>query len=219
MYDSIPASVQLFLSADKLVPLDNAFSAGTDIPCRKKAVKTNELGVFLLAFAFWDLKQKGCIDLQLKKRKSFFVFDSTVLCVKRIENRPSSGGLESLIMDGLNEKEIEVQKLVNSILKEDHPWPHKIIINTVINHAIMLGFGKSEEIKGSMKNLFKGLNGNVNFIPQCEAIQPLESIFDDMNDQWSLFGRNSPQVNQLLLSSCRAGLNSRVMNHDDNGGD
>ena len=219
MYDSIPASVQLFLSADKLVPLDNAFSAGTDIPCRKKTVKTNELGVYLLAFAFWDLKQKGCIDLELTKKKSFFVFDSTVLCVKKIKNLPASGGLESLIMEGLNDKAIEMQKLVNIILKEDHPWPHKIIINTVISDAILLGFGKSEEIKGSMNNFFKGLNGSVNFIPECEAILPLETIFDDLNDQWRLFGKNSPQINRLLFSACRAGLNSRVMNHDDNGGD
>ena len=219
MNQDIPSSVCLFLSADKLVPLDTAFSAGTEIPCSKKKVKTNDLGVFLLAFSLWDLQQKGIIELKQIKKKSFIIFQSTILTVNREKDSPASGVLENLLLEHMNGKALEVKNLVHRILKEDTPWPHKVIINAVINDAINLGLGSADEIKGSVKQFLKGFGGNVNFIPACEMIKLFTPSFDLMSNKWNQFGKDSPGLCRLLMSACRAGVNSRIMNNDDNGSD
>jgi hypothetical protein len=219
MQQTIPASVQLYLSADKLVPADTAFTAGTDIPCRKKKVKTNDLGVFLLAFSIWNLKEKGIVDLRLVKKKSFFVFQSTVMVIEKLQELPDAGILESLVLDGIAAKEVELKDLIHGILKEDSPWPHKVIINTVINNTVSLGLGTADEVKNSVKQFFKNLSGNVNFVPECESILPLQPVFDELEEQWNQFGTQSPELRNTLISTCRAGINSRILNNDDNGGD
>jgi len=219
MQQTIPASVHLYLSADKLVPADSAFTAGTDIPCRKKKVKTNDLGIFLLAFSIWNLKEKGVVELRMVKKKSFFLFQSTVMVIERLQELPDEGTLESLILGGFKAKEVELKQLIHGILKEDSPWPHKVIINTVINNTVSLGLGTADEIKNSVKQFFKNLSGNVNFVPHCESILPLQPAFDQLAEKWNQFGALSPELSKELISTCRAGINSRILNNDDNGGD
>jgi len=219
MQSTIPASVQLYLSADKLVPHDTAFTAGTDIPCRKKKVKTNELGVMLLAFAIWNLQEQGVVNLKLVKKKSFIFFQSTVMSIAKIKDLPDAGTLESLILGGFTTRELELKELIHGILKEDSPWPHKVIINTVINNTIALGLGTAEQMKSSVKQFFKDLSGNVNFIPNCETILPLEPAFDKLAEKWNQFGTGSPELNKTLIATCRSGINSRILNQDDNGSD
>jgi hypothetical protein len=215
----IPASVHLYLSADRLVPHDTAFTAGTDIPCRNKKVKTNHLAVFLLAFTIWNLKKKGHIDFRLVKKKSFFLFQSTVMVVEKLRDLPDEGNLESMVLDGITAKEIELQKLIHDILKEDSPWPHKVIINTVIHNTVSLGLGTVDQVKNSVKQFFKDLSGNVNFVPHCENILSLQPAFDQLAEQWEQFSTETPELSKALISNCRSGINSRVLNRDDNGSD
>jgi hypothetical protein len=80
MASSTPKSVQLYLFGDQIIPLSSALSAGTKIAYKNKVVKTNELAVYLCAFALFNLMVKGIIKAEIKKTKVLFLIPSRIMC-------------------------------------------------------------------------------------------------------------------------------------------
>lgn len=210
MLKTIPASVKLFLFADKLVPADNVFSASTMIPYNQKKVKTNELAVFLLAFTLWDLFQKNCISLQLINAKKLFILPYVKLIIGINKEIPFLGDLENWLIGGISGTDEEVKTLIYRLLHENQVWPHKKIINMVVFNACYENLGRIDQLTSDASKLLKGFTGNTNFEVNVSTVALLEPEFELLLQQWNQFCLSSSTVSEALISACRSALNSRI---------
>lgn len=214
MLNTVPASVKLFLFADKLVPADTAFSAGTLISFSQKKVKTNELAVFLLAFTLWDLFHKNYIHLEVKSTKKMFFIPSEKLNISINKDIPVLGSLENWLLKGIESPDEEVKKLIYKLLNENQVWPHKKIIHIVLNDACDMGFGKINEKDSGKSKLLKGFTGDTGFEADIDSVSILEAEFDLSLQQWNQFFLSSSKIAGMLINACRGGLNARVTQND-----
>lgn len=214
MIQNYPASVQLFLFADKLVPADSAFSASTLIPYSQKKVKTNDLAVLLLAFTIWDLLQKNCINLSIKKSMVMLLIPSSTLEVSLDKDIPVSGDLENLLLGCMNHKGTALKDVIYQLLNEHSAWPHKQIISIVTENTSALGLGSISNNGTGMKQMLKGFSGNTGFESNNTLIAPLEPSFNFMQQQWNDFCFSSAKTSGILVTDCRSALNSRITQTD-----
>lgn len=214
MQKTVPASIMLFLFADKLVPTDSAFSAGTLISYSKKTVKTNELATLLLAFTLWDLFHKNYIILDIQKTKKMFFIPSEKLNISIKKDIPVQGDLENLLIRDIEGSYEEVKKRIHKLLKTDQVWPHKTIINIVTNNTCDIGIGKIKEASNPKEKLVNIFSGNIDFEAEIGSVSALESEFNLIFQQWNQFNLSSSKIAGMLLNSCRAGLNSRLVQYD-----
>lgn len=214
MNHNFPASVQLFLFADKIVPAESTFSASTLIPYSQKKVKTNDLAVLLLAFTIWDLLQKNCIHLSIKKSMIMMVIPSSTLEVSLDKDIPVSGDLENLLLGCMNRQGTTLKKVISELLNEQSAWPHKQIIGTVTANTCTLGLGSIQNSETGMKGILKGFSGDTNFEPHHTLIAPLEPSFHFMQQQWNNFCISSAKTSGMLVTDCRSALNSRIIQTD-----
>ena len=209
---NVPASVQLFLFADKLVPADIAFSAGTRVSYSQKKVRTNELATNLLAFTTWDLYQNQIINLEVQHGKKMIFIPTERLCVSMKKDLPVSGSLESWLVGGINAEE-ELKEVIHALFAEDEIWPHRKIILTVSADACDMGLGKAGQ-NGSRNPVFSGFSGDIDFEVERTIASEIEPLFDLKVQQWNQFILNSPKIAGFLITACRAALNSRVLQND-----
>ncbi|HEY0667963.1 MAG TPA: hypothetical protein VGD22_07295 [Sphingobacteriaceae bacterium] len=214
MNQNYPASVQLFLFADKLVPADSAFSASTLIPYSQKKVKTNDLAVLLLAFTIWDLLQKNCINLSVKKSMVMLLIPSSTLEVSLDKDIPVSGDLENLLLGCMNRKGTTLKNVIYQLLNEHSAWPHKQIIHIVTENTSAVGLGSIRNNGTGMKQMLNGFSGNTGFEPNHTLIAPLEPAFNFMQQQWNDFCFSSAKTSGMLVTDCRSALNSRITQTD-----
>jgi hypothetical protein len=213
MHQVAPASVQLFLFADRLTPADTAFSAGTRIAFSQKKVKTNELAVYLLAFSLWDLFHKNCIRLDIRHVRKMFFISVEKLFIILNKDIPVSGSLESWMMSRIR-GEGEAQSIIRHILEVDEVWPHKKIIYMVAADACDMGLGRvSESYKGS-SSVLRSLSGDLDFDVERSLVSKVEPEFELLLQQWQQFLVASPKTAKLLINACRSALNSRVIQND-----
>ncbi|HEY0770587.1 MAG TPA: hypothetical protein VGD31_09665 [Sphingobacteriaceae bacterium] len=214
MNQNYPASVQLFLFADKLVPADSAFSASTLIPYSQKKVKTNDLAVLLLAFTIWDLLQKNCINLSVKKSMVMLLIPSSTLEVSLDKDIPVSGDLENLLLGCMGRKGTALKNVIYQLLNEHSAWPHKQIIHIVTENTSAVGLGSIRNNVTGMKQMLKSFSGNTGFEPNHTLIAPLEPAFNFMQQQWNDFCFSSAKTSGMLVTDCRSALNSRITQTD-----
>ena len=214
MLNTVPASVKLFLFADKLVPADTAFSAGTMIPYNQKKVKTNDLAVLLLAFTLWDLYQKNCINLELKNSKKLFFIPSVKLIISINKEMPVLGDLENWLISGIRSIDEDVKGLIYRLLHENQAWPHKSIINMVVFNSCHEELGKIVQLNSGASNLLNGFSGNTNFEVDIPSASLVEPEFELLLQQWNQFCLSSSKTSEALISACRSALNSRVTQND-----
>ena len=214
MHQIVPASVKLFLFADKIVPGDTAFSAGTLISYSQKKVKTNELAVFLLAFTLWDLFRKNCISLEVRNSKKLFFIPVETLIISIQKDIPVLGDLENWLIRGIKGSDDDVKKLIYLLLDENQPWPHKRVIHIVLNESCDMGLGKINERESGTNKLLKGFSGNTDFEAANLPVSKIELEFDLTVQQWNQFLLSSSRIAGMLITACRGALNSRVTQND-----
>jgi len=213
MQQIVPVSTQLFLFADKVVPLSSAFTAETLISYSQKKVKTNELAAYLLAFTLWNLFQKKFISLEIQPVKKMFFIPSgkLVVCIKK--DIPVFGDLENWLIKGIERPNQDVKQLIHNLFDEDQAWPHKIIIHKVSKEACESGFGKIR-LSGSDNSVLRGFTGNIDFEANSVIVSELEDEFDLIVQQWNQFLALSSKIAGMLITLCRSALNSRVIQND-----
>lgn len=214
MRQTVPASVQLFLFADKLVSADSAFSAGTLIPYSQKKVKTNDLAAYLLAFTIWDMLGKNCIRLEIRKKKVMLLIPSASLEISLNKDIPVSGDLEAWLLEGVERNGQDLEKVIYKLLKQDMAWPHKEIINIVLDNTCSLGLGEIKAQASSAKALLKSFTGSTDFEPERVLIANLEPDFELLIQEWNQFSLELPKLNGMLITNCRSALNSRTAQND-----
>lgn len=214
MQKNVPASIMLFLFADKVVPADTAFSAGTLISYSQKKVKTNELAVYLLAFTLWDLYQKKYISLEIGSSKKMFFIPSEKLNINVKKDIPVLGDLENWLISGVESPDEDVKKLIYRLLKSDQVWPHKTIIQIVLNNTCDMGLGKISEQDPAKSKLLKSFTGNLDFEVKYDLVSTTEADFDLSLQQWNQFILTSSKIAGMLITACRGALNSRVIQND-----
>lgn len=213
MHLNVPASVQLFLFADKLVPADTPFAAATRLSYSQKKVKTNELATYLLAFMTWDLYQTNSVNLEVQNGKKLFFIPTEKLWISLKKDLPVSGNLENWLVSGL-ENEEELSKVLHALLKVDEAWPHKKIIHIVSTDACGMGLGKTRDNNSKMSSFLSGMSGDIDFEVERGLVSEIEPLFDLKVQQWNQFITNSPKIAGFLITACRAALNSRVLQND-----
>ncbi|HEY9342569.1 MAG TPA: hypothetical protein VIQ23_13370 [Hanamia sp.] len=214
MANVIPASVQLFLFADQVVPADSALSAGTTIPFRNKKVKTNDLAVYLCAFAIFNLMENQIIHAEVKKKKILFLIPSTDVMLHQLSNESINGNLENLLKNEIAPEPVALKKIINKALQQDSPWPHKTIIYEVVKDSCQLGFGAQTQAVGGVKGLLKSFTGNLDFTPDIQKIEPEEVHFKTLLSKWEHFKNTNRELYDELLADCKAGINSRTQQND-----
>jgi hypothetical protein len=213
MRQALPASVQLFLFADKLVAADTVFSAGTRISFSQKKVKTNELAVYLLAFTLWDLSQKTCISLDIRHVKAMFFIPVEKLYIGFNRDIPVPGSLESLIIKQVKGNG-DAQIVIRHVLEVDEVWPHKKIIQLVATNACEMGLGKTSESYQGHSSVLRFLSGDLDFDVERSLVLKVEPEFELMLQQWQQFLVASQKTAKFLINACRSALNSRVIQND-----
>lgn len=214
MQQTVPASIKLFLFADKMVPADTVFSPGTLISYSQKKVKTNELAVFLLAYTLWDLYQKNYISLEVRNTKKMFFIPSEKLNISIKKDIPVLGDLENWLIRGIESSDEDVKKLIYKLLKENQAWPHRTINHIVLNDACDKGFGKINEQDTGRSKLLKGFTGNTDFEAETSSVSIFEAEFDLSLQEWNQFLLSSAKIAGMLITACRGALNSRVTQND-----
>lgn len=93
-------------------------------------------------------------------------------------------------------------------------WPHKVIINEVVQNSCRLEFGSQPTSDAGVKEFLKGFKGDIDFMPNIPKIALEENNFQDFVASWEHFKMTNSDVYDQLVIGCKAGINSRVRQSD-----
>jgi hypothetical protein len=126
---------------------------------------------------------------------------------------PVLGDLENLLVRGINNND-NVMKLIHTLIKKDDVWPHRKIIHIVSADACGLGLGKAGTSNYGKNPALLSLSGDYDFEVDRTLASHIEAEFDFKIQQWNEFMFSKSKIADLLVTSCRAALNSRVIQND-----
>jgi hypothetical protein len=198
---SVPLVAYLF--ATRLLPERHRTPHGTHIPCTHEWVPTQPLAVLLFASAFWSLRNRGLIAMEVDGNSSNgLIAHHQDVSVRRLasESRP---GLEGAVMDHLEDE----GTLCDVVCRwsgdgSTDPW-HDTVHEEV---AEALEWGYLREVPNNGGVIARFLWRESELEPNCGRIRSLEAEFGHFSTEWSRFRDREAPLHDRLNAECMRSL-------------
>ncbi len=210
----VTASSLAFPFAERFVPADRAFTAGTQLPCTGAKMQSKPLADLLVAIALWDLRERGLAGLEMAEHRGL-IRRTQKLSVRRLGPPLGTAGIE----DGLLAAVTDDPKRNNAVfdivwrwLGRDSNEPYKQVIQAVVQ--ALSGAGYYQAVDAERGRVTGAILGNTKLDPVCERITGLRPQFEALAERWSAFQRREPELYTQLLKSVSEGISSRRSSSD-----
>lgn len=219
------APVLSFLFADRIVPADTMFSAGTVLPCSDAKVQSTALAATLFAVAIWDLRERGRLTVSVEERKRLGFVKTNPVLLRPTAPVPAGGStdtppdvatatLQDEILAEVSDPDgIRVKDLVWRWFREDAPSPNAVVINRVKADAVHEGF--YEEIDSGHGKVGRFFLGATELHPRCDVVESHRAEAEALFARWQTFLQTEVDLAARLVKECEKGIGSRTESDED----
>lgn len=208
----------LYLFADQVVEHSTILSHldaqhGVRLPCGKTPVQLGPLERLVFAWAFWNLRERGLIELNYLEpvehddAKQADPDDRLPLdiAVKRVGDLAGGQGVEADVLRACGAEDELIGPVLRRWAGEHLPLPIYAVVRAL--HLEVASFGLVE-LKDQENGLDPFTDHRVaHFASEdCERITGLEPRFAGLLAAWREFGEQRPQAATDLEEQCRLGL-------------
>jgi hypothetical protein len=213
------ASVLLLLFAKEITA---PAQQGNEGPRTGKHVTVMDLASLELAWAFWTLRNRGCVVLEpydRPERFRIFFKRSRPTVGARIGGAAADPGVEDELLKaiGPDAEGSDVSDVVYRWIGQDSDSPSSTVTARIASKAIELGYFKVVDAgRGTIGRIIKG---KTKVEPVPEAIAAARPAFDECFAQWRRFESGEADLHRVLLAACDHGIDRRYKSDSDAGRD
>jgi hypothetical protein len=193
-----------YLFADRLLSSRPARPQGTHVPCSDEYVQTQPLAVLLFATAFWSLRERALIAMDVADDPGTrWHVHHVAVNVKRLDTA-SRPGLEGAVMDNLEEEGTLCDVVCRwSSLHSNNPWHD--VIEEEKSEALSAGYLRAvtENNSGVLARL---LGNGTELESDCSKIAGLETQFHRFHGSWKAFEEKESTFYDHLTADCKRSL-------------
>jgi hypothetical protein len=209
--------VLLLLFADAILP-----PAKQDSNMRRpgKPVKVVNLASLALAWAFWTLRNRGCVVLEpydRPERFQIFFKRSRPTVGARIGGSAAEPGVEDELLKavGPDAQGSDVSDVVYRWIGRNSDSPSTMVTARIASKALELGYFKVVDAhRGTIGRIVRG---KTNVEPVPDAIAAARPAFDESLAQWQRFESGEADLHRVLLAACEHGIDRRYKSDSDAG--
>jgi len=211
------ASVLLLLFADAILP---PAKQDSNMPRPGKPVKVVNLARLALAWAFWTLRNRGCVVLEPYDRPArfrIFFKRSRPTVGARISGAAAEPGVEAELLKaaGPDAARSDVSDVVYRWIGQNSDSPSSQVTGRFASSALELGYFKV--VAAGRGTLGRILKGKTKYEPVDAAIAAARPAFDECLAQWQRFESGEADLHRVLLAACEHGIDRRYKSDSDAG--
>ena len=198
-------SLLAYLFADRILEPDGALGLAAPVPCTDRQVEAADLAAVLFAVAFWSLRERGAVRLELGRRRLLVGRRRLEVTRIRAESRVS---LEGAVMDmpntdpdALVDEDTSgkpgplgnVRDVICAWFKTTCEDPEWKVVSMVLQEAAELGLA-SQDGEQERHRL------------HCDAVTAERAAFDAFAARWRRFEEGEAAICSALRRECASGI-------------